>query len=444
MFKNVTFETNELLCYPERSILYQLEPLKIGTPYCESLTSYIQRLAEAHSISLSSLLKDCIAPTINLDYILGDSRRGCSRFLERANAINSKDAMSSYCINALGSLTKLSNLSLLTLQRWGDLLVSKPLCRSNKQWCSSCLAEMAEQNQPIYEPLLWSISHINVCPIHEVFLDDICPHCNNHPPLLSNNSYVGFCSLCGQWLGMKRNTVVKRCSVKQLWISKSIGELISDINFSPRHGSRENIKHSFQRLCSQLADGNVEALSKVLFIPQSTLFGYCCGKYVPVLDTLLNICYSGNVSLVDFILGRPFIYCRSRIPPTVQLKKRAEIEWKYIERKLEYMTSISPPPSLNSVSTCLRITTKTLKRRFPDLYHLLKQNYRDYVSERSSDRRTTIMTKVRDSTFDLFFQGITPTAKTIEKKIGKKGLLREKFASQAWKETKKIIYGCED
>ncbi|GEM_PF-5397605 len=44
-----TYESWDLkkLAIPSRSRLYQLEPIGIGTPYVESLTGYISRLAEA-------------------------------------------------------------------------------------------------------------------------------------------------------------------------------------------------------------------------------------------------------------------------------------------------------------------------------------------------------------------------------------------------------------
>jgi len=40
---------------PSRSRLYRLEPIGIGTPYVESLTGYIARLAETHCITPKSL-----------------------------------------------------------------------------------------------------------------------------------------------------------------------------------------------------------------------------------------------------------------------------------------------------------------------------------------------------------------------------------------------------
>jgi len=47
---------------PSRSRLYCLEPAGIGTPYVESLTSYITRLAATHHISPTTLIKREILP----------------------------------------------------------------------------------------------------------------------------------------------------------------------------------------------------------------------------------------------------------------------------------------------------------------------------------------------------------------------------------------------
>ena len=41
---------------PSRSNLYSLKPIGVKTPYIESLTSYIMRLAEAHSVRTWKLI----------------------------------------------------------------------------------------------------------------------------------------------------------------------------------------------------------------------------------------------------------------------------------------------------------------------------------------------------------------------------------------------------
>jgi len=47
---------------PSRSRLYSLEPVGIGTPETESLTSYVSRLAEAHSVRVHDLVVHKLLP----------------------------------------------------------------------------------------------------------------------------------------------------------------------------------------------------------------------------------------------------------------------------------------------------------------------------------------------------------------------------------------------
>ena len=48
---------------PVHSRLYHLKPVGIGTPYVESLTSYVARLATAHSVHPRNLLAYEVDPT---------------------------------------------------------------------------------------------------------------------------------------------------------------------------------------------------------------------------------------------------------------------------------------------------------------------------------------------------------------------------------------------
>ena len=58
-YESWDFDTNEL---PPRSPLYSLLPIGIGTPAVESFTSYLTRLAAAHGVSVTTLIRYKIAP----------------------------------------------------------------------------------------------------------------------------------------------------------------------------------------------------------------------------------------------------------------------------------------------------------------------------------------------------------------------------------------------
>src|SRR5260370_42584393 len=50
------------IALPERSTLYAPAPIGVGTAGCESLTSYLARLAEAHCVYPGVLLQQMIVP----------------------------------------------------------------------------------------------------------------------------------------------------------------------------------------------------------------------------------------------------------------------------------------------------------------------------------------------------------------------------------------------
>lgn len=61
----------DLPLFPERSRLYHLEPIAIGTAHVEGLISYVCRLAEAHCVSPGILTKQEILPSLRKIYTVG-------------------------------------------------------------------------------------------------------------------------------------------------------------------------------------------------------------------------------------------------------------------------------------------------------------------------------------------------------------------------------------
>jgi hypothetical protein len=61
------FEAWDLAVEPvaARSRFYALPPIGLGTPFVESLTGYVVRLAEAHAVSASSLVGKELSGSIN-------------------------------------------------------------------------------------------------------------------------------------------------------------------------------------------------------------------------------------------------------------------------------------------------------------------------------------------------------------------------------------------
>ena len=58
---------------PSRSRLYSLEPIGIGTPWTESLASYVSRLADAHTVRVRELVVHELLPFLGRSH-LADAR----------------------------------------------------------------------------------------------------------------------------------------------------------------------------------------------------------------------------------------------------------------------------------------------------------------------------------------------------------------------------------
>ena len=59
------WDLEEELCAPPHSVLYPIEPIGVGTPWVESQTSYLGRLAREHRMLMQLFLLEYIAPALN-------------------------------------------------------------------------------------------------------------------------------------------------------------------------------------------------------------------------------------------------------------------------------------------------------------------------------------------------------------------------------------------
>lgn len=222
-----------LITQPSRSRLCALEPLGLGTPYVESLTSYLTRLAKVHSVSLRTLAIQELLPLLNRKYLsnpLGNSLG--SFWKDAARALNGTGALAHDWAHILESLTLRSDMRFLTLLPWDAVLTSQRLLRATRAWCPECFVEWRKAGHPIYEPLLWSMRVVSLCLRHQRPLLDQCPHpdCHAKLPVLAPHIQPGYCSKCLRWLGVTSDHPnVLQASEQwlwQIWATEMVGELV--------------------------------------------------------------------------------------------------------------------------------------------------------------------------------------------------------------------------
>lgn len=141
---------------PPRSTLYSLEPVGIGTPLVECLTSYITRLAEAHCVFPGILMHNLVGPFLQQSSVYQGSREsmavGQTQHTRSFNGTAQKRAGTA--VYALERLTLQRSLRFLTLLTWEGAFPVYKLLRSTRACCPACLEEWRSTGQVIYEPLL--------------------------------------------------------------------------------------------------------------------------------------------------------------------------------------------------------------------------------------------------------------------------------------------------
>ncbi|WP_308441695.1 TniQ family protein [Reticulibacter mediterranei] len=286
---------------PSRSCLYSLAPLGLGSPFVESLTSYICRLAYEHHIHTGTMLQHIVAPLISKHYIAGDQSRNISSFLRYATPINGNGVMASDWVNILALLTARNDLSQLTMLAVANAVSHRNLFQPTRQWCPICYSEWQRQNAPIYEPLFWSISGVNICLEHHRLLEKRCPHCLSHLPWLAWRSRPGYCSGCGRWLGNIGNA--NQIEEKDIYIAEMTGNFLAYISSASISVSRDVFVKSLSELISITTEGNIAAFARCLELPKVTLWELVQGRFPPSLPFLFRLCLQFRLSLLQLLVG---------------------------------------------------------------------------------------------------------------------------------------------
>lgn len=176
------------------SRLFNIEPIGVGTPYVESLPSYIKRLAEAHSVFPGVLLTKEIYPEISYNGSMKYSLNNWSKSSLSFNFINET-------IRILEIKTSNCNIRNLSLLKFGSKIYQKFVFRRDAAWCPICYEESKQFNSTIYEPLIWSIEDVSICKKHNVKLHFLCPTCNRQIQRYESELRIGYCPRCNTWLG---------------------------------------------------------------------------------------------------------------------------------------------------------------------------------------------------------------------------------------------------
>jgi transcriptional regulator with XRE-family HTH domain len=476
---------------PQRSKLYCLEPIGMGTPYVESLTSYISRLAENHNLNLTTLVCKTFTP-----YIKTESR--IKSFLNgslgpKAEYINGNSSVSLEYISALEELTLRNDLIYLTMNSWSGIFSNSVIGKSRK-WCPNCLKDARDNGKEVYEPLIWYVKDIHLCDKHNVILEDKCPQCEKKLGFLHANYIVGHCQYCLTWLGKESNNSIK-CDEYQTFLVSSFKSLI--LNSNRLNALPTNLRIGF--VLNKILDINdfnsIREFADYLEVNQTLLRTWIrnINKRKPTIKMFYKIYKKTNLSIYELIgeccknkfefkLEKPQVKkyhiltddqmeeelrkeletgnyeslnklctakgfgirrAKKNFPDLCRVideknfiknKEKNENIRKFIKLKLLEALEKDPPISLAQFSKDYGPTEIMVKNYCPELSMKLINRYSSYIKKKSKIRTESIKAEIKKVVLELHREGIYPSDKSMRRKLSNPFYIVEPKFRKIWKE----------
>ncbi len=441
---------------PKRSRLNHILPVSVGSPFVESLTSYLTRLAQSHSTTISILMTREFAPLLDKHYIQNGSKKGLSTLFNRSAAINSTGELAKLLVDSVEKLTLKQNLSALTLLPFRNCLSSRELLHKTKAWCPDCYEEWRASKKTIYDPLLWNLKDVELCSNHHRLLQTVCFHCDRSIPWLHSKSRIGYCPYCDRWLGSSSettNTTNLLLSQKNLrrniWISKTLGELIACSEEDAFVIQKDNIAKAIRQTIKITHQGNIASFAQSFKLPKNTVWMWHQGNSIPKLKYILNICYCLDIPLLSFLKLESTVFESleidfQKLPNKGGVKRVSPKNFnpQKIENALQKILKSQhiPPTTMKEVAKQIGFDRRIISEYYPELCKAISAKYRRYQDRVRAKKIEECCQEVRQAVSVLYQRGEYPSEVRVSQLISQPGYFRYKKVRMALKDAKSEIH----
>jgi DNA-binding phage protein len=433
---------------PPRSRLYGLEPYHVKTIWRESLTGYLNRLGWAHGVSPRDLVVQELLPSFTNKPWLRSSPGLVTVFSRKGGAmsLNGMGPFTLEGIRLLEQLTMRSDLRLLTLHSWvGDLPSSRNI-RTIPAWCEECYAEWREQGSVLYQPLLWLLQVVTLCPRHKRRLIEQCPQCHKQQSVIATvKTRPGECTQCGFWLGtpskmMDESEVDQEAVAWQNWVIDVLESLhLTSLFSGPLHWPA-----FFSHFASGMESKRAfSKLARLTGIKRGVLYRWMDGSEQPSFENMLYLCYVCGVTPQEVMENRltPFkqvlqsetAYHTPRPPRSLRKPVDREQCWEYIQQVLD---GREEPLGVTQIAKRLGCSAMMLFRHFPDECAVITQRMQHYRVQRKAQRIAQGCEEVRQVVMMLHTQGVYPSHRRVRALLSQPSSIRQPEMQAAWRKAR--------
>lgn len=363
------------------STLFHIPPQGLGTPFTESLTGLIARESLAHGVPPGRLIRYTIAP-------VKQGSQASPLWTGDYRYVNGVGPNARWWAEAMEGLTQNHNLKYLTMLTWAEVISPIGLLKSSQAWCPQCLRKWMDDGQA-YDPLLWTINMVKVCPEHGVSLVTRCPACGREIPVLQWQYEPGLCPYCGRDLSEGDSVEPdEQCRERDLWYATSVGELIATAPDLVQAPSLEYLVDSISTLTR--AGLPIAAIERITGVGANVMRNWAPGK-AALLRSLLKLSYLVRIPLLTLLtqphdlspLGDTVLASRQAAATTRSRLKADGDLFSYCD----YLRSVlreDPPPSLRQAADRIGASPSTLYYHCAELCKEITARYKHWKESQRS------------------------------------------------------------
>jgi len=429
---------------PLRSRLYGLEPMNGGTVWSECLTSYINRLGWQHGVSPRTLAAQEIGPLlVDAEWWRYPSAQLMGVFCAaNAMGINGSSNLASTWSALLEQLTSRTDLHLLTAPWWiGDLPMARNL-RSSPAWCPVCYAAWKQQGLPLYQPLLWMLQVVMICPTHKKRLVERCPSCQGKQAVIvSHRAQSGECTKCALWLGTGGHPSLEQpLDDEQLNWQEWVVSVLKELRTMSLSSGVFSWKTFFTSLARAMErQKGYSQLARLTGIDRRSLYQWVWGTVTPSLELILKFCYICGTTPMH-IMANQWASLEQAIQadPASRPSPHERAPWQRIdvERCQNFMQAIldgrEQALSVRQAALRLHCPERFLQSHFPLECKQMTQQYREYRRLQREKYLEGVCEEVRNATVTLHTQGISPTRRRVAALLKDPDRMRMPEARKTW------------
>ncbi|WP_434666255.1 TniQ family protein [Paraburkholderia sp. A3BS-1L] len=386
----------------------------------EQLSSFALRCAERLSVPFRDFYRELVAPLVYEGRRLPDVPK-----IPLRGTVDGMLQVADLWAKAMNSLMNRSDLRRLTLLPWRQSLAPRALVRTHRAWCPVCLYEFAGQGGMVYEPLVWRVWDVVVCPHHRVHLEIECPYCGRgRQPSFGNCARVGCCRGCGKWLGRMIPEESTSIGEMDMFLSRTVEDALS----------LSNVRDNINIISSDVA---VHALRDIFFCGSSAQMGralgvaqrqvghFADGRYPAPLQLFVRASYATGATMEQIFVTNKFdVGAGVRKEPHFEVKQTVS---RRLQLGVDLVTRLNDALaeggelSVAAVAEGLSITATTAWRRERELASRLAQMHAEYMRMEALAMREKYQTKVFAFVAACTARGITPTILQVDMECGTEG-----------------------